>query len=137
MGFFSRFAVDAVVTAYGLQHVPDLRGAGGPLMRVERFVGEVSAKSVFVHMRPLAWHEPLFARIQVSREYLKPGELLLPWYYALGYEDLLRGHGVFFFLPVALFVRAARWVEFLWNRVRCRPSWFDNQLHRIRYGRDL
>lgn len=138
-GFFGRFRVDAFAETYGVVTVDDgPQGWAGPLVYGE-LLPDGSMRRRYVGERPLRWYEPVFARIVLSSLFVDPGQVLPPWYYALGYcvEPWMgQRHGaVFFFLPVAILVRALRWVEFLWNRARARPSWFDHQLHKARGGR--
>lgn len=131
----NRFRVDAFVEPHGIVAVSDARDLGGPMVRVEPNPNGVGWRERYEHERPLRWWEPLFARIVMTRRSVTEGEVMPPWWYAVGYVDFMRSESVFFFLPVAVLVRALRWVEFGWNRLRGRPSWFDKQLHEARWGR--
>lgn len=61
------------------------------------------------------------------------GQRLPPWYYGLAYEDVYRDTCVFYLFPLHLVVRALRWISFWWARARSTPSWFDQELRRMRH----
>lgn len=71
---------------------------------------------------------PLYLRVSLMALAVAPGEMTPSWYYGLSYEDHFRRVAVFHLIPLNLLVRALRWGEFLWARIRCRPSWFDAQI---------
>lgn len=128
MSILKRFAVHARVDHNGqLVHVVDADKLGGSELRLVETAPGVRAYA-FIYTQPLNWPKPMFARVVFTRRTVRTGECVPPWYYALGYENIMRDEAVFFFLPVAVMVRLLRWVEFIWTRARCRPSWFDVQL---------
>ena len=53
------------------------------------------------------------------------GDMLPPWWYALGREDFQRGEQHYYVLPVALLVRLGCWVRYRWDWLRSRP--FSNK----------
>jgi hypothetical protein len=61
----------------------------------------------------------------VSRETRALGDMLPPWWYALGRDDFRRGEQHYYVLPVALLVRVGCWVRYRWDRLRSRP--FSNR----------
>lgn len=61
----------------------------------------------------------------LSHEMREFGDMIPPWWYALGREDFQRGEQHYYVLPVALLVRVGCWARYRWDWLRSRP--FSNR----------
>ncbi len=69
---------------------------------------------------------------QMFRREVENGEQLPPWPYMLGRTDWARDCRYFYPVPLALWVRVADRVQFLWNWLRSRPSAADSSIIKVR-----
>ncbi len=69
---------------------------------------------------------------QMFRREVKDGERLPPWPYMLGRTDWQWDCRYFYPVPLALWVRTADRVQFLWNWLRSRPSAVDSISIKVR-----
>jgi hypothetical protein len=60
------------------------------------------------------------------------GEILPPWYYMRGYTDWCTDQQFFYFIPLALLIRAYHWSHYWWNWLRSRPTMHDQEVLKTR-----
>jgi hypothetical protein len=76
------------------------------------------------------WHPPLHLKFSGYFFYREvgQGEIIPPWYYGLSLDDSRTDTLTFHIIPFNFVIRAARWLEWTWAKLRCRRSYFDAQL---------